>query len=154
MRFKLGLSRLTRTRSQLTFFFFQAEDVIRDIGVTGVQTCALPISKLPIVAAAGIGFFPLSVAVGGTWLAVNVAFRAMKAGRVRLRTWLAEVVQALQADLIAATDASLRDMKPEIVVGFRDHLAAAIAELDATLREAERPAAGGGGGARQLGQEL
>src|SRR5258707_10472253 len=27
----------------LCFFFFQAEDGIRDIGVTGVQTCALPI---------------------------------------------------------------------------------------------------------------
>src|SRR6185295_19845827 len=27
------------------FFFFQAEDGIRDIGVTGVQTCALPIWK-------------------------------------------------------------------------------------------------------------
>ena len=26
-------------------FFFQAEDGIRDIGVTGVQTCALPIYK-------------------------------------------------------------------------------------------------------------
>src|SRR5947209_16726313 len=26
--------------------FFQAEDGIRDIGVTGVQTCALPISPL------------------------------------------------------------------------------------------------------------
>src|SRR3712207_4964936 len=28
------------------FFFFQAEDGIRDIGVTGVQTCALPIYHL------------------------------------------------------------------------------------------------------------
>src|SRR5882757_2975695 len=27
------------------FFFFQAEDGIRGIGVTGVQTCALPISR-------------------------------------------------------------------------------------------------------------
>src|SRR5207245_3200645 len=27
------------------FFFFQAEDGIRDATVTGVQTCALPISK-------------------------------------------------------------------------------------------------------------
>src|SRR5215203_675336 len=27
-------------------FFFQAEDGIRDIGVTGVQTCALPICGL------------------------------------------------------------------------------------------------------------
>src|SRR5437762_4221307 len=29
------------------FFFFQAEDGIRDTSVTGVQTCALPISTLP-----------------------------------------------------------------------------------------------------------
>src|SRR2546430_3482901 len=28
---------------KLTFFFFQAEDGIRDLTVTGVQTCALPI---------------------------------------------------------------------------------------------------------------
>src|SRR2546422_5117687 len=28
------------------FFFFQAEDGIRDVAVTGVQTCALPISAL------------------------------------------------------------------------------------------------------------
>src|SRR3712207_7435279 len=27
----------------LFYFFFQAEDGIRDIGVTGAQTCALPI---------------------------------------------------------------------------------------------------------------
>src|SRR2546422_9510962 len=27
------------------FFFFQAEDGIRDVAVTGVQTCALPISN-------------------------------------------------------------------------------------------------------------
>src|SRR5256886_7746934 len=27
------------------FFFFQAEDGIRDLTVTGVQTCALPISR-------------------------------------------------------------------------------------------------------------
>src|SRR2546430_13218551 len=28
----------------ISFFFFQAEDGIRDLTVTGVQTCALPIS--------------------------------------------------------------------------------------------------------------
>ena len=33
------------------FFFFQAEDGIRDADVTGVQTCALPISPVP-------SFFP------------------------------------------------------------------------------------------------
>src|SRR2546430_10873111 len=40
----------TRNRVQkcnfmcVSFFFFQAEDGIRDLTVTGVQTCALPIS--------------------------------------------------------------------------------------------------------------
>src|SRR5207302_8051327 len=32
------------------FFFFQAEDGIRDFQVTGVQTCALPISLLASIA--------------------------------------------------------------------------------------------------------
>src|SRR2546430_12577950 len=31
---------------RLFFFFFQAEDGIRDLTVTGVQTCALPIYSL------------------------------------------------------------------------------------------------------------
>src|SRR2546429_6814209 len=36
---------LTRFGSVLHYFFFQAEDGIRDVAVTGVQTCALPIYK-------------------------------------------------------------------------------------------------------------
>ena len=35
----------------LVFFFFQAEDGIRDYKVTGVQTCALPIlNSVPVTA--------------------------------------------------------------------------------------------------------
>src|SRR3712207_9490483 len=48
------------------FFFFQAEDGIRDIGVTGVQTCALPI--LPAGApgcAYGLGTIGTSIDDGG-----------------------------------------------------------------------------------------
>src|SRR3989442_11051212 len=33
----------------MSFFFFQAEDGIRDADVTGVQTCALPISVLRLI---------------------------------------------------------------------------------------------------------
>src|SRR3712207_3104348 len=50
-------------------FFFQAEDGIRDIGVTGVQTCALPI-----------------------WIAVNVA----NLGRKPYRSLSADVIRILQ----------------------------------------------------------
>src|SRR5256885_2594465 len=35
----------TGSRARCFFFFFQAEDGIRDYKVTGVQTCALPISR-------------------------------------------------------------------------------------------------------------
>src|ERR1022692_3359860 len=33
----------------LFFFFFQAEDGIRDYKVTGVQTCALPIGDISLI---------------------------------------------------------------------------------------------------------
>src|SRR5690349_22083308 len=36
------------------FFFFQAEDGIRDLYVTGVQTCALPISVSTLPNSAGL----------------------------------------------------------------------------------------------------
>src|SRR2546422_5742508 len=41
----LYISRYHTFTSFLFFFFFQAEDGIRDVAVTGVQTCALPISN-------------------------------------------------------------------------------------------------------------
>src|SRR5258707_7108923 len=38
----------------MLYFFFQAEDGIRDIGVTGVQTCALPILACHVCRPAGV----------------------------------------------------------------------------------------------------
>src|SRR5256885_10492281 len=46
-------------------FFFQAEDGIRDYKVTGVQTCALPISLLDIVLLRYVGMQPVLVHGGG-----------------------------------------------------------------------------------------
>src|SRR5256885_7860976 len=44
-----------------SFFFFQAEDGIRDYKVTGVQTCALPILRAELVG------MSLAVAPGRSW---------------------------------------------------------------------------------------
>src|SRR3712207_1623403 len=41
----VGASNTNRSGSSRPVFCCQAEDGIRDIGVTGVQTCALPISR-------------------------------------------------------------------------------------------------------------
>src|SRR2546425_13296832 len=59
------------------FFFFQAEDGIRDKLVTGVQTCALPISASGTLELGGIGtcphtpwppFFTLSISLASAAL--------------------------------------------------------------------------------------
>src|SRR5215471_19897917 len=42
-------SRASHSRQRLRFFFFQAERGIRALYVTGVQTCALPISRGRVV---------------------------------------------------------------------------------------------------------
>src|SRR5205085_4615142 len=63
------------------FFFFQAEDGIRDLTVTGVQTCALPISTFYLRA------------VGLTWREIGVLheIEKLQLEQTRLeRTALAE----------------------------------------------------------------
>src|SRR2546429_1539009 len=46
---------MTLSYGWLTCFFFQAEDGIRDVAVTGVQTCALPIYRSSLKAFRGPG---------------------------------------------------------------------------------------------------
>src|SRR3712207_7619202 len=60
-------------------FFFQAEDGIRDIGVTGVQTCALPILDFA------------GALIGGAWCAGRVVW-----SRQRLVDQLAAQAEELQ----------------------------------------------------------
>src|SRR2546429_19078 len=44
---RVNLSHYAIAFPTVCFFFFQAEDGIRDVAVTGVQTCALPIYREP-----------------------------------------------------------------------------------------------------------
>src|SRR2546422_6624013 len=46
-------------------FFFQAEDGIRDVAVTGVQTCALPISFAVPLAPSVCSIAAVSISSGG-----------------------------------------------------------------------------------------
>src|SRR5437762_11464477 len=61
----------------LFFFFFQAEDGIRDTSVTGVQTCALPICELftcPFCADAEVDTDALPDACACVWPACTDAW--------------------------------------------------------------------------------
>src|SRR5437764_2584752 len=60
------------------FFFFQAEDGIRDTSVTGVQTCALPIFTVPVGKPAP-GATAVSLAVK-----IRVCAAAIEVGPVRV----------------------------------------------------------------------
>src|SRR5256885_9131017 len=72
-------------------FFFQAEDGIRDYKVTGVQTCALPISPRPEPEAAGS----------------SAARSAAQSRRCSLRHLAALSVAALREELLQQTRALL-----------------------------------------------
>src|SRR3712207_7538737 len=64
----------------LIYFFFQAEDGIRDIGVTGVQTCALPISlTFTQILLMNFGFFGIQYSFGLQQTAINPIFQLIGA---------------------------------------------------------------------------
>src|SRR6266496_338691 len=69
------------------FFFFQAEDGIRDLYVTGVQTCALPIS--------------LGDAVQAAKKAANDAAKSVASGTSKAKANFAEAKAKLDAMFIA-----------------------------------------------------
>src|SRR5256885_11136361 len=98
------------------FFFFQAEDGIRDYKVTGVQTCALPIllalaaacpmrGELTLCVRREPGFFALNRLQGDRWgVGVVDAGRAGVIGRVAIAQRVAYVHG------VAAPAAVLRDL--------------------------------------------
>src|SRR2546429_7008650 len=71
------------------FFFFQAEDGIRDVAVTGVQTCALPISWRELVPGlvATITFAPLFRPCSAVAPSVTVRSEERRVGKECRSRW-------------------------------------------------------------------
>src|SRR2546429_6564154 len=85
------------------FFFFQAEDGIRDVAVTGVQTCALPISgqlasRNVLVNAVAPGFIDTELTRGISPEARDALIKAIPLGRLGQGQDVAAAVLFLASD--------------------------------------------------------
>src|SRR2546430_9398974 len=67
-------------RVQFVVFFFQAEDGIRDLTVTGVQTCALPIS---VTASGGAPDLAIDGNQATSWSCTSACWIDVDLGTVR-----------------------------------------------------------------------
>src|SRR2546429_1450554 len=72
-------------------FFFQAEDGIRDVAVTGVQTCALPICQSAAYAREGI---ELDVSTLADWVGASSATLMPLVEAIRAHVFAAERIHA------------------------------------------------------------
>src|SRR6266436_6680709 len=81
----------------LVCFFFQAEDGIRDVAVTGVQTCALPISDQPLTLAFTPSRDPVALQEAGDEFAKTIARVSGVPIRAQVASDYAGVVEALRS---------------------------------------------------------
>src|SRR6267154_6567284 len=105
------------------FFFFQAEDGIRDGRVTGVQTCALPISAIPRqYGGQGLGYEMLCCVAGE----IGRSMAAVPFG--------SSILLAAEALLIGGTEEQRRAYLPALASGKKIG-AFAIAETAGALAQ-------------------
>src|SRR5256886_6954133 len=94
-RLRTGSSRRLTVAS--VFFFFQAEDGIRDLTVTGVQTCALPIlggSGITSVLTPGMTKLTLRVGMEN----VNALLDSLGLTHTRLRRKMMDIKAAARSE--------------------------------------------------------
>src|SRR3989475_12108518 len=91
--------------SYFFFFFFQAEDGIRDLTVTGVQTCALPIYKVEV---ASDGTYALERALAGPFDVIICDLRMPHLSGREMYTKLARQDPRVAERIIFATGDTVR----------------------------------------------
>src|SRR5699024_11429701 len=111
----------------------QAEDGIRDRNVTGVQTCALPISRSWLIPGIGLGLLVLSaIIIGGIWPALLQSFTVDPSEPDKEGPYIARNIEATRAayglsdvekvDYSAKTDMSHKEMNESTVWSVYDQL--------------------------------
>src|SRR2546427_10227357 len=102
------------------FFFFQAEDGIRDLTVTGVQTCALPILYQDAIARAfELGVNMIDTAINYRHQRSERAIRTALAAAVRRGAIRRdEIADATKGGYIPFAGAAPRDSRASVTVTY------------------------------------
>jgi len=87
--------------------------------------------QLGLVAGAAMGVMsgPLTLALGGAWAAVNLAFRAMRNGRQNLQLWVNTTATGVSKDVTRAIQERQDAVRPVIINEYKRQLTDAIAEV-------------------------
>lgn len=96
------------------------------------------------VAAGATLFGPLTLALGGSWLAVNLGFRAIRAGRQNLQQWINTTAGAVTKDLNREVQERQEAVRPIITNDYKRQLSEAISEVQRLITAAQNAAAASG----------
>lgn len=75
--------------------------------------------------------------VGVAWVGFNLGFRAMRAGKTNLLSWMRETTATTKTTTARMLESALALTRPEIVIRYRDHLKTSIEHLQKQIKEAE-----------------
>lgn len=88
----------------------------------------------------GLGALGIPVVVGAVWVGVNLGFRAIRAGKANLLTWLRETIGATKAATGRLLESAVAQARPEIVIRYRNYLRENIETLQNTINEVQKAA--------------
>jgi Dynamin family len=90
--------------------------------------------------AAGAAAIPVTLAVGGAWVAVNMGFRALQMGRANLLQWLNTTIGAVSRDAGREIGEKVDTIRPVIFDEYRQHLTNSMAQLQKVIAAADTAA--------------
>ncbi|MET4050525.1 MULTISPECIES: dynamin family protein [unclassified Rhodococcus (in: high G+C Gram-positive bacteria)] len=77
---------------------------------------------------------------GVVWVGVNLGYKAMRAGKTNLLSWLRETLAAAKSSTSRMLEAALALSRPEIVLRYREHVRSSIETVQQQITDARESA--------------
>ena len=92
------------------------------------------------IAIAYMTIMATALGLGTVWVGVNLSFRAIRAGKTNLLTWLRETIATTKAATGRLLESAVAQSRPEIIIRYRDYLRTTIEQLQKTINEVQKAA--------------